>query len=144
MKKDISRFVICIACNGQFYICSNCDHGNIYCGSLCALNARKNFTKLACQRYQNTFKGRQNHALRQKRYCARKNKVTHQGSKAPLPCASLIILKKNMTKDHTREKTKRYYCNFCGKCCSEFVRQGYLRQKPTVKEKSLNSRPQAP
>lgn len=144
MKIRIARFAICTGCNNQFIICSYCDHGNIYCSYSCSFIARKRLTKMACQRYQTTQNGRHHHAQRQKRYCARKNIVTHHSSKVPLRCVSLPKLTNKLTQRDTKNKMGRYFCHFCGKSCLEFVRQSYLRQNPIDKMKKLKSCPQGP
>ena len=76
-----SRLYGCFSCNSPIIICRHCDRGNRYCKQ-CApvmyLKARRRANK----RYQSTYRGRINHAVRQKRYRERqKQKVTHQCSK---------------------------------------------------------------
>jgi hypothetical protein len=137
MGTSTARFVICTNCHFQFYICSQCDRGNIYCGSTCATIARKKHDKNASQRYQNTLNGKICHALRQKRYRARqqnlKNKVTHQGSQTPPNCVPLSAhLLKMPTQHQTPDNFTQIYCNFCGKICSKYVRQNFLTKKRKI------------
>ena len=86
-----ARLFYCALCDTQVIICSKCDRGNIYCGDECARLARLESSRAAGKRYQESYKGRLNHAARQQQYrqrqqkkMAEKNikikKVTHQGS----------------------------------------------------------------
>lgn len=74
MKHSL-RLYSCTFCHTQVLICSNCDRGQIYCASTCALTARKKSCKQANRRYQKTFKGKMNNALRQRRFRQRSKKI---------------------------------------------------------------------
>ena len=63
-----ARLFQCALCHIQTMVCSKCDHGQIYCGDICAIFARKRSLKTVRARYQSTFKGKQNHAACQARY----------------------------------------------------------------------------
>ena len=73
------RFFLCARCRAQVLICSCCDCGNIYCERGCAEEARRTKQRAAGRRYQLSFRGRRNHAARERAYRARQKKVTHQG-----------------------------------------------------------------
>ena len=75
------RLYNCARCHHQVIICSPCDRGNIYCAGPCAQAARKASLKAAGKRYQRSCRGRLKHAERQRRYRARRKKVTHQDSR---------------------------------------------------------------
>lgn len=141
-----ARFYICVNCNQQVNICSDCDHGNIYCTKRCALLARKRRRKLVFQRYQSTKKGKQCNAARQYRYRARireqKNIVTHRGSQILFAHVLLLTMKGELTHLDTHVGVDVVYCCICGNRCSIFLRLGFLRRTPTNKKRSLW--PQAP
>ena len=80
-----ARLYLCARCRAQVLICSCCDRGNIYCERGCAAESRRTRQRASGQRYQRSLGGRRNHAARAKRYRARQNKVTHQGSPRPPP-----------------------------------------------------------
>jgi hypothetical protein len=76
-----SRLYGCLNCNSPLVICRHCDRGNRYCKP-CAPAMYLKARRRANKRYQSTYRGRINHAARQKSYRERqKQKVTHQGSK---------------------------------------------------------------
>jgi hypothetical protein len=75
-----ARLFNCARCRRQVMLCSHCDRGNLYCGRGCAQQARRESLSAAGQRYQRSRRGRFCHAERQRRYRARQQKVTHQGS----------------------------------------------------------------
>ena len=68
------RIFNCVRCHRQVIICSYCDRGNIYCSSECSLASRQESIQTAGKRYQNTYRGRLNHAKRQKIYMERNRK----------------------------------------------------------------------
>ncbi len=85
MEKS-ARLFNCARCHRQVVICSDCDRGNMYCGSGCAQLTRSESVRSAGRRYQNSSRGRFSHAARQRRYRQRqKQKVTHQGSPPQAP-----------------------------------------------------------
>src|SRR5205085_1819849 len=82
--KPIPRLYLCLLCCAQVVICSHCDRGQIYCGSICAKAARTKSCREAAKRYQLSPKGKRSNALRQRRYRERKiKKVTDHGSHPP-------------------------------------------------------------
>ena len=78
-----ARLFLCADCRAQAVICSCCDRGQVYCAGNCAQRARRRKQDAAGRRYQTSRRGRLAHAERARRYRARCNKVTHQGSPAP-------------------------------------------------------------
>ncbi len=131
MKKS-ARLFTCVLCRSQVIICSDCDRGNIYCGTNCSQPARVHSLRMANQLYQKSFRGKQKHAERQRRYRARKNKkVTDQGSPA-LPTNDLLPRVPN------ERTTTVNVCNFCGKSCSLFIRTGFLTNIPMLSRISVN------
>jgi hypothetical protein len=118
------RYYNCINCQTQVVICSKCDHGNIYCGPICANEARTKNHRAANKKYQATTKGRRKHALRQKRYRERqKQKVTDEGSLL-LPAYDVLPREPNEPKPRQKENYPR--CYFCGATVI-YLRHGFLR-----------------
>ena len=130
-----ARLFNCARCRCQVLICSHCDRGNIYCGKRCSETARRRSQREAARRYQKTRRGGFAHAARQRRYCQRRRaKVTHQGSPPLLPDETLPA--------ESRASARRsevpaevpgdgIRCDLCGRVCSHFVRQSFLRRRPT-------------
>ncbi len=58
-----SRLFNCVGCCAQTVVCSDCDRGQIYCSIFCSQTARLASHRTAEERYQQSFKGRMNHAL---------------------------------------------------------------------------------
>jgi hypothetical protein len=77
------RLYYCCRCGMQVCICARCDHGNLYCGGMCARLARRESLRRAGARYQRTLAGSSRHAQRQRRYRARREammkEVTQHG-----------------------------------------------------------------
>ena len=117
------RRYLCARCRTAVIICSHCDRGHRYCTSRCADHARRNAIHAAGCRYQASRRGRHAHAERQRRYRAKQQKVTHQGSPPPpLPVqlAAEPIVKKSTS-------PPPWHCHFCHQGLPEFVRQDFLR-----------------
>lgn len=128
-----ARLYHCARCHAQVLICSCCDHGNIYCASDCAKEARRSAQREAGRRYQATHRGRCNHAKRMGDYRARQKKVTHQGS-LPLPSDDFISEGTAITPSTARSPSpfageSLLRCHWCGRRCSPFVRTGFLRRR---------------
>ncbi len=140
-----ARLFLCADCRDQVLICSGCDRGNIYCAD-CAVRARQRSMRAAGKRYQATYRGRMKHADRERRYRARKNNVTHQGSPpgrlddllAENPAA--VVVEPSCSDVPRRQ---RGYCQGCGRRCPELVRRDFLRHRrgpPAVAGAGLNNR----
>lgn len=128
-----ARLYHCGRCRLQVLICSCCDRGNIYCNKGCAEEARRSAQREAGKRYQSTDRGRRNHAKRASDYRARQKKVTHQGSLSQ-PADDVMSAGTALTPSTAcsspalpRESPSR--CHWCGRPCSPFVRNGYLRRR---------------
>ena len=144
-----ARLFNCARCHAQCCICSHCDRGNIYCSPECSQKSRQESLKKAARRYQNSFKGRQNNAERQRRYREEdskevsEKKVTHQGSK-PLLLYDLLPKALNKEKKSLSECTDHeIHCDFCGVCCSNFIRSDflpYLSRKKAAKLEQCSSK----
>jgi len=83
---DSLRFVVCAqpACAQVFFLCPRCDRGQWYCGRACATAVRRATLRAAGARYQDTRRGRRQHAARQARYRERsREKVTHHPPRDP-------------------------------------------------------------
>lgn len=83
-KKKSYRRYRCRGCDKEVTICSDCDHGQVYCADGCARAARCASLQRAGARYQRTRRGARKHAARQaawreRRGQARCKKVTHHG-----------------------------------------------------------------
>jgi len=130
-----ARFYLCAACRALVVICSCCDRGNIYCGQGCASAARHSAQRAAGRRYQSSRRGRRKHAERARRYRARQNKVTHQGSpESPIddvirPSAAVaprVFLR--VPRVFPQQSSSRR-CHLCGRPCSPFLRTGFVRRR---------------
>jgi hypothetical protein len=75
----------------------------------------------AGQRYQASRRGRHKHAERQRRYLAREQKVTHQGS-PPEGAADLLV-----SEPTVRETATILHCCRCHRPLPAGVRQDFLR-----------------
>jgi len=130
-----ARLFNCARCRCQVVICSHCDRGNIYCGKRCSQTARRHSRRKASGRYQKTRRGRLAHAKRQRRYRQRRRKkVTHQGSTLPIPDETLPAESKTLARRSevpAEVPGDGIRCDFCGRVCSHFLRQSFLRRRPT-------------
>ena len=79
MKKSARKYN-CVRCHAQIIICSACDRGNIYCGSICSQQARVQNHQISNQLYQKSLKGRLKHAERQRGYRAQRERKKSDGS----------------------------------------------------------------
>jgi hypothetical protein len=120
-----ARFYLCARCRAQVLICSCCDRGNVYCERGCAAESRRTRQRAAGQRYQRSLRGRRNHAARARRYRARQNKVTHQGSPRPPPDD---VLRASAASPRAVLLQPPWRCHWCGRPCSPFVRMDFLRR----------------
>ncbi len=137
------RLFLCARCFEQVIICTHCDRGNIYCGFSCSIATRKNSLREAGRRYQNSIKGRLNHALRQRHYMQRlrdfKNKMTHQGSRETTPDGLLFLVKNKATKTDKRQVNHPTTCYLCHTSVSSLLRSRFLRYGAPKKTHSLSS-----
>lgn len=143
--ESTSRLYQCARCHHQVNICRKCDHGNIYCGLVCAVLARIKSLRLAGARYQATLNGKHHHAARQAQYRLRhQKKVTHQSS-PPSPSYAPIQLLENKPKniDIDQENTG-ITCCFCKKMVSAWLRKDFLRRRGSKKTGGSQACPQAP
>lgn len=119
-----ARLYHCARCHCQVIICSHCDRGNIYCGKSCAEQARLESQRAAGERYQRTRRGRFKHADRQRRYRARCQKVTHQGS-PETPSNDPLTTRSEAPESVVGVEDGTIHCHFCGRLCSPFLRLDY-------------------
>ena len=143
MELPLARLDHCLRCGRQFLICSRCDRGQHYCGPACARAARSASVRAAGKRYQAGLAGRHTHAARQRRYRARKAKVTHQGSPpqaadGAMPAGSMAGVDETLTPpvpvtatgaSSTEFPAPPTHCRCCGRLCAPLVRQGFLRHR---------------
>ena len=148
--EETARLYHCARCRCQVIICSHCDRGNIYCNKSCADQARRASQNTAGKRYQRTRRGRFKHAARQRRYRARCQKVTHQGSPLPPPNDPLI-LRPEAPAAVALIEDEGVRCHFCGRLCSPFLRLDYRHRTQASKasgrrviHRSLQGHAQAP
>lgn len=126
-----ARFFLCAACRDQVLICSDCDRGNIYC-AVCAPQARQRSMRMAGRRYQATRRGRMMHADRERRYRARKNNVTHQGSPSDrtddlvVEDPAAVVFEPSRADEPRRSRS---HCLGCGRRCPELIRRDFLRRR---------------
>jgi hypothetical protein len=128
-----ARLFVCAGGRTQALICGRCDRGQIYCAGECARRARRRTQRAAGRRYQTSRRGRLAHAVRARRYRARRKNVTHQGSPRPspddpLPPGSLAIASE-ATASGERPRRSGPHCHWCGRRCPDLVRQGFLRRR---------------
>jgi len=117
------RRYLCVACHTAVLICSHCDRGHRYCSAGCANQARRRSVRAAGSRYQDSLPGRRAHAERQRRYRARQQKVTHQGS-PPLAMADQLA-----TEPMVRVIPAPWHCCRCRQSLPDAVRQDFLRRR---------------
>ena len=125
------RLFLCAKCRKQVLICRGCDHGQCYCPE-CAPTVRRGAVREAGKRYQNTRRGRHTHAERSRRYRARQNKVTHQGSPRLTPDDVLVTnstTRLAVSPNPLSSPVSSPRCHFCAGRCSDFVRTGHLRRR---------------
>ena len=125
------RLFLCLACRAQVLICSHCDRGHVYCAKGCAQQARRRSLREAGRRYQTSRRGRINHAERARRYRARKNTVTHQGSPPDRTEALLAETPAATTMDEVttaKPGRQRWQCHRCGHPCPDLVRRDFLQR----------------
>ena len=118
-----ARIFYCALCHTQVVICSYCDRGQIYCSQTCSQTARTVSCRAAGRRYQNSYRGRLNHAARQRHYSDqqrdKKEKVTHQGSHEPRDYDLLSEGPDNI-------ETDTMHCHFCKRPVGLLLRRGFL------------------
>jgi len=143
--KHVPRLFQCALCHTQSRVCSKCDRGQIYCGTVCAVFARKKSMKLAGMRYQRTFNGKRNHAARQARYRRRQSKiVTHRGSPLMPQDASMNSLENKIENTKNGYKKLALTCGFCEKPVSDWIRNDFLRRRRSHASSGSKASPQAP
>ncbi len=124
-----ARLFHCARCHCQVIVCRRCDRGNVYCFNGCAREARKASQRDATIRYRRSHRGRLANAARQRRYRARQQKVTHQGSDPADDIASLQrtatkpVMERSITLDMAPQPT---HCHRCGCPVSVYVRHHFL------------------
>lgn len=137
--KHTSRLFYCIRCHTQVFICSHCDHGNIYCSNSCSREARIQSCRLAEKRYQLTTRGKMKHALRQRRYRARlQKKVTDHSSNSPTHNGLLQAVKNEAKEADMSHGNFEPRCCFCEKPLSFFFRSGFLRHHALSSTRDLS------
>lgn len=130
--KNTARLFYCARCFAPVVICSHCDRGNIYCGSICSERTRTLNHRIANQKYQLSLKGQLKHAQRQRRYRERQKatakKVTDQGSPTLTPNDVLPAA----PKECQSRKACITHCHFCSEPVSLLLRNGFLRHHMSV------------
>jgi hypothetical protein len=139
-----ARLFICVECRSQALICSCCDRGQIYCAGDCRRLARRYRQRAAGARYQASRRGRRAHAERASRYRARQEKVTHQGSPRShsgdcLSSGSRTVASGARTSSK-RSRRPASHCHWCGRRCSDLVRQGFLRRRGRLRDQPRHDR----
>lgn len=124
-----SRLFYCALCYTQCVICSPCDYGQIYCGPDCSRSARQKSCNEAEKRYQQTPKGKLNHALRQQRYRERQCKiVTDHTSQTPSECGPYSSTENKTDESLVTQCVKSLFCCCCGKTVFNWIRHDFLKQ----------------
>ncbi len=139
------RLFLCLLCHEQVVLCSWCDHGQIYCGKVCAHFARQKSLRLARLRYQKTFNGRRKHATCQSRYRRKlKNKVMDHSSPPPPQSAPIESPENRTEKTENEHNRPALCCCFCKKPVSAWMRRSFLKRRGHKKSSGLHFCPQAP
>ncbi len=136
-----ARLYSCARCYQLVVLCSDCDHGNIYCFDGCSEKQRSQSLREAGRRYQGTFEGKRNAAWRQAKFRAHthehaveppppENKVTHHGSEEGSPPAS-------MDPDPRKGGVDMNHCHCCGKPVDGYLRPGFIRHHVPLPSGSL-------
>lgn len=124
-----SRLFNCALCHIQCVICSPCDNGQIYCSPDCSRSARKKSCNEGEKRYQQTPKGKLNHALRQKRYRERQCKiVTDHTCQTSPECDPFSSVENNTDASLASRNEKGICCCCCGKAVPNWLRHDFLKQ----------------
>jgi len=127
------RLFLCARCHCQVVVCSCCDRGQIYCGSDCAGQARRQTLQDAGKRYQQTHRGRRKHAARMGRFRARRKIVTHHGSPPPpagdLLAAGAMVISRDDASPAEAPRQATTYCHWCDRPCLPPLRLGFLRRR---------------
>ena len=143
-----ARLFQCALCHIQTMVCSKCDHGQIYCGDICAIFARKRSLKTVRARYQSTFKGKQNHAACQARYRMKlinlSKKVMDHSSNSPVDHAPMQQLENSAEKTKNHHQKTTLTCCFCKQPVSVWLRNHFLQRRNSKKTFRLPASPQAP
>ncbi len=100
--------------------------GQRYRAAGCAQRARAASLRAAGTRYQASFAGRLAHAQRQRRYRARRQEVTHQGSPPPAPPVEVRTAPTVPESVPESVPSASGQCHLCHRALSPFVRQDFL------------------
>ncbi len=141
--ENTARLFNCRCCQIQVIICRKCDRANVYSPS-CAMSARAKSLREASKRYQNTPRGRSNHAARQRRYQEKKKKMTHHSSHEQSPTDLILNKPSDEGNSETKAVTNDIHCHFCGSRCSKFLRRNFLRHSFEHKLQNFSSWPSGP
>lgn len=128
------RLYNCRRCRHQVQLCRRCDRGNRYCQRGCANEARVESLRRAGRRYQQSDRGRANHAARQQRYLEREaEKMTHHGSASastePPSADPVAIPAQSSEKTHDDSARRTCAAPRCARCLaplSHFTRRHFL------------------
>lgn len=127
-----ARLYHCARCHCQVILCRRCDRGHVYCAKGCAQQARRDSLRRAGSRYQATRRGRLNNALRQRRFRARRRKVTHQGSvdrEAPAVLPMTRIAVDDAAVSEGQRAADALTCHRCSQICSAYLRRDFLHTR---------------
>jgi hypothetical protein len=143
MSDQAARFFLCACCRKQVLVCSDCDRGQRYCADGCASRTRRSLQRDAARRYQRGRTGRFKHALRTRRWRARRAAqmqiVTHQGSQLTPADAVLTVITLPSSTQPTQPcvntstsstSAPAWRCHWCCVPCAAHVRLGFLRHSP--------------
>lgn len=116
--KPSARLFHCARCQSQVVLCQRCDRGQRYCSAACSHAARFHSRCAAQRRYQQSRRGRLNHAHRQRCYRQRlSKKVTHHSSN-----------RVKQTRDFGNALRQRAitHCHLCHCVVSCYLRRDFL------------------
>jgi hypothetical protein len=141
LRLTVYRLFACQQCHALLGICSDCDGSDRYCSEDCSDKARTESMARAGARYQQTERGKTNHAARQRAYTARirfvallvllgagATEITHQSHASPASQSSVSGTEQPLEERPIRRPLSRPrftpgHCAFCRKSLPPFARQ---------------------
>lgn len=96
---------------------------------MCSQESHKESHRAADKRYQKTYRGKLNHANRQKHYRDRKRKKVNDHTSKEIPTNDLLQATTNECTNTVCGDEIR--CHFCGCICNSSLRVAFLTQSRT-------------
>lgn len=123
-RRYVLRVGFCAWCREIFFVCLDCERGQLYCGETCGEISREAKCRGYNRKYQKTPKACRLHANRQKAYIQRKKAAgaAEEVTDHPIDRSGFSVKITPLTRESCRDMAR---CSFCG-------RAGYLNplQRP--------------